>query len=74
MKEWDQDAVKAVIININKEIQSLQEFNCYHCKDFPMDNINNNICEQCRLNKQYELIKCNERLLLWKNRLIEQEK
>ena len=74
MKEWNQEAVKAVIKNIQNEIKYLEYSNCYHCKDFPFNsNSSNDTCKKCRLNKQYKIIQYNERLLLWKNRLIEQE-
>ena len=74
MKEWNQNAVKVVIEQIQNEIKHLENSNCYHCKDFPLNgDSNNDVCKKCRLNAQYKIIQCNERLLLWKNRLIEQE-
>ena len=74
--EWDQKAVKIVIENIQSEIKKLEIFKCFHCKDYPINNNNNNnnneICNRCRLNRDYEIIKCNERLSLWKSRLREE--
>ena len=75
MKEWDQDAVKVVIDSINKEIRMLEIFNCYHCKDFPMDfNSNNETCNFCRQEKKEKIQECNKRLALWKNRLTNGDK
>ena len=74
MKEWDQDAVKVVINTINQEIKMLKNFNCYHCKDFPMDfNSNNETCNFCRQVKKEKIQECDKRLALWKNRLIKEE-
>ena len=73
-KIWEQEAVKLVIENIKEEIKKLNTFNCYQCIDFPIDsNSNNDICKKCSINRQYELIRCEERLRLWENRLIKRE-
>lgn len=72
MKEWNSEAVKIVIESIKKEIKRLENFNCYHCKDFPMNmNPDNETCKKCKISRQYQILQCNERLTLWKNRLIE---
>lgn len=73
-KIWNQEAVKLVIENIKEEIKKLNTSHCYQCIDFPIDrNSNNSICKKCSINRQYELMRCKERLQLWENRLIKQE-
>ena len=70
----NKEEIKTVQNEIKEEIKELNTFKCYECIDFPKNgNSNNDICKKCSVNRQYELIRCKERLRLWENRLIKQE-